>query len=1015
MQKKLLAMVATLTIVLSMFSGITFAAAAQYKILLDTTTVVSGGPTDVGVDWFQGVITRNNAHDGRDYKIRLIPERSGLSVTEFEAPSGEVKFWVPSNLPAQNITVEAYLYNDTKTSSSLVATATIQVRYNVTTVPADLNFSYTQGSSEFVRGTVTDRNGNPVPNVSVMLKQGSETYSASGPTTTNGEFGILVYSWRTVGPLELYVGSLLHKTGRVGGISASLSVTPNNNVAHTISETTFAVQGSGFNSNGGYVTLTISRNSETITTVDPFYIDSSYFTKQFRWRPPAAGTYTLEATQGVYSATANITVANPSGYNFVNTEQLTNLRIGDASRNQLQIGKPSGTYLVLWDGTSVTDHFYYDVYVDGELKVEKKGYATIGIDVSQFGSKAIRIVAFRDTRPIGSNNPVYSYVHEGTFAAKVSGWNVTLSSSSLTVNETRDLTFVVKDENGTPMNNATIRFDRYELNPYNYNSQNGTYVFKDVRFSTAGPVSVIVKQGDMEKAQLTLNVVGQKVYQLTSSTSTLLQGKAQTVRFNLSKGNQALLPQVLEMEDSKGKITSIPFTIVSTSGSYAVIDAVITPELVGDLLIRARNFTGTECGEFKLNAMAPKLVLIDTQAENVTENIKTKVRFKVVDPRDNSTLQTNVNISADYAGITVYDAYDAQLWSNTLLGASEHTVSILATDAQYETASDKKADVAVVLKVDGVSIGSFPIKPATIESDPKMIVIGAPAPLTLTYKDANGKPIAGKMIQVQEGSTYVDVARTDSLGQVTYPAVQTYGNSIIFQAATDVSKQYVKGEVRFGYDSEAPKVTYDKESKTSKTTIVITDNVRITKLRINNEEIDLFAGKRYEHTLSLKPGLNKFRIEAQDNNYNYLDETIEINYVTGSQPPTSGESVKYTIGKTTYYVDGKAQQLEAAPFLRGDHTLVPVRALQSIGAIFAWDGSARTATFQLDGNVVKVTIGKSTAIVNGKATAMPVAAEIVKDRTMVPFRFVGQSLGLQVDYVAATKDIIITRAAKPQG
>jgi len=1015
MRRKLLAFVLAFAIALSLFPslGVTAAETYSHKILLDTTSMVAGG--SIGFKTIQGsVVTKDGYYDGKDFDIRITAVGGTFSPDSTRTTGGSFSFILPTDLPAQDVAVRAYRAG----TDDVVAVAHIKVRYNVSTTPADLSFSYsTEGPGTFIIGKVTDAKGQPVSGASVDLRQtlsGNpiKYYAPAGLTTSvNGEFGILVSRWEYVGDLELLIDGYVHKTGRVGGIQAKLNITPNSNVAHTIAPTYFTVQGSGFSPQGGYVNLTIKRNSEEVKRLGSVYAGTSgTFTANFTWLPTEAGSYTLEAIQGTYSASTTITVVNPSGYNFINTEQLTSLRIGDASRNQMKVGKPDGAYLVTWDGSQMVDSYYYDVYVDGELVVEKRANATFGMDVDQFGTKTIRVVAFRQTWPTGSSSPVYNYVHEKTFVAKVTGWNVTVSASTLTVNETRDITFVVKDENGTPMNNATIRFGQYELSPYNYNAQNGTYVFKDVRFTTAGPVSVVIKQGDVEKAQLTLNVVGQKVYNLTSGTNTLLQGHPQTVRFNVSKDNQALMPQVLEMEDSKGKVTVVPFTVVSTSGSYAIIDAVITPELVGDLLVRARNFTGTECGEVKLNVVAPKLVLVDTDAKNVTENIKTKVRFKVVDPRDNSTLESNVSISANYASILVYDAYDFTVWNNTLLGAPEHTISILATDAQYESASDAKAEVAVVLKVNDVPIGSFPIKPATLESDPNMIVIGAPTPLTLTYKDANGKPIADKMVQVQEGSSYVNIDRTDSSGKVIYNAIQGYGVSLAFRAATDVSQKYVQTEVRYGYDNMPPQVSYEKEVTTSKTTIVITDNVRVLRVRINGEEIeDLFAGKRYEHTLELKPGINRFRIQAQDNNYNYLDETIEINYVTSSQEPTTGLSVKYTIGKTTYYVDGKAYQLEAAPFLRGNHTLVPVRALASIGATFAWDPATRTATFQLAGNVVKVTIGKSTAIVNDKATPMPIAAEIVNGRTMVPFRFVGQSLGLRVDYLAATRDIIITR------
>lgn len=1020
MQKKLLAVVATLTIVLSMFSGITFAASYSHKILLSNATIVAGSAQSVGFHTVHGSIVRQDGiSDGGNYKVQLVYTGGSFPASTYEAKGGSFEIFLPANLSPQDITLLAQSYDSNGTLIGTVASTTIKVRYNVTTDPSDLNFNYSDyGGQSYMTGVVTDKDGTPVKGTNVVLQYAGGAAIATATTNDAGQFGMLITKWNSVGPVELHVAGYLHRTGKVGGIRANLSVTPSNGVIRSIAPTSFKIEGSGFAANQS-VSFTLRQNGETVTGINVGYAyadGTGAVSQTFSWTPTATGTYTLEATQVLHSASATITVVNPSGYNFVNAEQLTNLKIGDASANQLRIGKHSGgtvagTYLATWDGVQLQDDFYYDVYVDGELKVEKQANAIVGIAASQYGTKQIRVIAYKYTYPSGSYTPTYTLIHEQTFVAKVSGWNVTIEGGTLTVNQARDVTFVVKDEHGVPINNATIQFDRYTHYPYSYNVQNGTYIFRDVKFSAAGPVAVVVKQGNEEKARLTLSVVGQKVYQITTNTTALLQGQSQTVRFNVSKGLQASYPQALEMEDANGKITSIPFTQAGSSGTYTAIDATINPELVGELIVRVKNYNGSECGEVKLKVVAPKIELLDTEAANVTENIKTKLRFRVVDPRDNSVIRANVNLVPEYAAITVHDAYDSLLWSNILLGANEYTISILATDAQYETASDKNAEVAVLAKVNGVTVGTFPVKQAVLESDPKMITIGAPTALTLTYKDANGKLITGKTVQVRESGSFINVGTTDSLGQVSYPAVQSQGSSVGFQAATDVTKKFVTTEVRAGYDSEKPKVTYNAESKTDTTTIVITDNVRLTRLRINGEDIDIFPGKRYEHTLKLQLGVNKFRIQAQDGNYNPLDETIEIKYVAGStEPPvTSGQSVKYTIGRTVYYADGAAKRLEAAPFLRGDHTLVPVRALASIGAQFDWDNKTRTATFQLGSNVVKVTIGKATAIVNGKATVMPIAAEIVNDRTMVPFRFVGQSLGLQVDYVAATKDIIITR------
>lgn len=120
-------------------------------------------------------------------------------------------------------------------------------------------------------------------------------------------------------------------------------------------------------------------------------------------------------------------------------------------------------------------------------------------------------------------------------------------------------------------------------------------------------------------------------------------------------------------------------------------------------------------------------------------------------------------------------------------------------------------------------------------------------------------------------------------------------------------------------------------------------------------------------------------------------------------------SVKFTIGQKTYVANGEARELEAAPFVRGSSTLVPVRALDALGTNIGWDARTRTATFKLGLNTVKVTVGSRVAEVNGRQEIMPIAPELVSGRTMVPFRFIGESLGLKVHYASATREITISR------
>jgi photosystem II stability/assembly factor-like uncharacterized protein len=106
--------------------------------------------------------------------------------------------------------------------------------------------------------------------------------------------------------------------------------------------------------------------------------------------------------------------------------------------------------------------------------------------------------------------------------------------------------------------------------------------------------------------------------------------------------------------------------------------------------------------------------------------------------------------------------------------------------------------------------------------------------------------------------------------------------------------------------------------------------------------------------------------------------------------------------------------LDAAPVLgAGNRTLVPVRAVaEAMGGTVGWDPVTRTASVTVGSNTLELTLGKSTALFNGTSTPIDtdpkVLPVIINGRTMLPLRFVVESLGAEVSYDQATKTITIT-------
>lgn len=116
----------------------------------------------------------------------------------------------------------------------------------------------------------------------------------------------------------------------------------------------------------------------------------------------------------------------------------------------------------------------------------------------------------------------------------------------------------------------------------------------------------------------------------------------------------------------------------------------------------------------------------------------------------------------------------------------------------------------------------------------------------------------------------------------------------------------------------------------------------------------------------------------------------------------------------TITLDGKTVSTDADPIIVQNRTLVPVSSIVSaLGGTSSWDQDSHTATFVKGSTTVKVTIGSTTATVNGTKKTMDVAPQLVKvdnkggARTMVPLRFISEGFGYDVDWDNPTRTVII--------
>lgn len=122
------------------------------------------------------------------------------------------------------------------------------------------------------------------------------------------------------------------------------------------------------------------------------------------------------------------------------------------------------------------------------------------------------------------------------------------------------------------------------------------------------------------------------------------------------------------------------------------------------------------------------------------------------------------------------------------------------------------------------------------------------------------------------------------------------------------------------------------------------------------------------------------------------------------------KTIRLTVGSKTADVDGKPVDMPAAPYIRLDRLLVPVRAVaDALGCTVTWDATSGTATLTSEEGVLALTTHSPVLQVNGKPVEMDTAPEIVGSGTMmIPVRYIAEALHCKVTWDAPARTATIT-------
>ncbi len=132
------------------------------------------------------------------------------------------------------------------------------------------------------------------------------------------------------------------------------------------------------------------------------------------------------------------------------------------------------------------------------------------------------------------------------------------------------------------------------------------------------------------------------------------------------------------------------------------------------------------------------------------------------------------------------------------------------------------------------------------------------------------------------------------------------------------------------------------------------------------------------------------------------------------QENLSGTAVELSLGSPLAYDDGKKVRLEQPPVSdeKTGRTLVPLRFIgEALGCVVEWNAARREICVRKNKHEIILQIGQERALVDGVRRDIEQAPEIDQKtgRTLVPLRFIAETLGNTVLWDGRRRKIIILK------
>ena len=335
-----------------------------------------------------------------------------------------------------------------------------------------------------------------------------------------------------------------------------------------------------------------------------------------------------------------------------------------------------------------------------------------------------------------------------------------------------------------------------------------------------------------------------------------------------------------------------------------------------------------------------------------------------------------------------FDSNNPVLYNGQAIKIPEgvHTLYYYAVDHQ----NHKESPLSMRIKVDTVP--------------PQLIIASPKDNAVLSSKDVtvSGTVDVGATVKVDGQAATVDGA-----GHFTTVIHITNDSAVINITAIDLAGNTSQQTLHVSIDTTPPVLTVTSPvsfQEVHKLPLKVEGTTEAGALvTVNGNPVTVNQDGTFSGSIATlnEGGISIITVIAKDAAGNTTKKTINVKYIKTT-------TITLQIGNKNSLVNGGAVALDSPPVIKNGRTLVPLRFIsEAFGATLNWDPIFQIIDISLDSSTVRLQIGKKFAAVNGKKVMLDVSPVIVKGRTMVPIRFVSESLDAQVVWDAETKTITI--------